>query len=60
MLTPLDDPRLGKKDGLGDQSQLDQQKLQESMERKTKAMEKASNVLKKQSDTSQSIIQNLK
>ncbi|HEX9184143.1 MAG TPA: hypothetical protein VF876_12880 [Burkholderiales bacterium] len=60
LLTPLDDPRLGKKDGLGDQSQVDQQKLQEAMQKKSQAEQQQSQAMKKASDTQQGIVQNLK
>ena len=49
LLTPLDD-----------KATLDQQKLQDSMQKQTRAQQTRSNVLKKNSDTQQGIVQNIK
>jgi hypothetical protein len=47
-------------DSLSDMSQEQQLKLQMALDRRTKALQTLSNILKKTSDTSQGIIQNLK
>lgn len=47
-------------DSLNEMSELDLLRLQQAMDRRSKLMEMLSNMLKKFSDTSSSIVQNLK
>ena len=47
-------------DSLGDLSEVDQMKLQMTMDNRSKLAQTLSNVLKQNSDTANSIVQNLK
>jgi hypothetical protein len=49
-----------KKDSLSDMSQMEQMKLQMAMDRRAKMIETLSNLMKKMSDTDNSIIKNMK
>ncbi len=49
-----------KLDSVGDMSQLEQMRMQSMMDRRSKALETLSNIQKKQSDTSKSIINNIR
>jgi hypothetical protein len=58
-LTPLDDLP-AKKDPLKEASELDQKQLQDAMDKKSRLEQAASDLLKKSSDTQQTITQNIK
>ena len=59
-LTPLDDVRPSKRETLSDKSEMEQMKLQETTQQKSRNAQTMSEVMKKSSDSAQGIIQNLK
>jgi hypothetical protein len=60
MVSPLDDPRRSEKGELSDSPELQQLRLQDTMNRKSKAVTSLSNISKKQHDTSKAIIDKMK
>jgi hypothetical protein len=61
VVSPLDDPRVAKKDeGMGDDAQLSQRRLQMKMDKQAKEAASVSSMMKKQNDTNKAIIDKLK
>ncbi len=58
--TKAQDAEAQKMDSVGDNAEIDQMQVQQHLERRAKATETTSNMLKKHSDVQQPIIQNMK